>query len=75
MNIIEKFKLNRAIKKANKRYANTGYHHLVLFYKGNYIVKSRAELKQLVKNKYFQKGFSIHHIEKIALYTTSHRLH
>jgi hypothetical protein len=69
-NIIRKIRLKRAIKKANRLYNQTGYQYLVLLYRNKFIVKSRKEIKELVRLKYF--GCSLQTIERIAIYKTFH---
>jgi hypothetical protein len=63
-------RLKNAIYKANKMAFRTGCKFMVLRYKHRFLVKSKKQLKQLIKEGYFVSGFSIHDIEKIALYIT-----
>ena len=63
-------RLKLAIRKANKMFAATGMKFLVLRYKGRFLVKSKQELKKLIKSDFFKKGFTIQTVEKIALYKT-----
>jgi hypothetical protein len=72
--VIKKLRFKLAVRKANRRYKETGYHYMVILYKNKFLVKSRRELKELVKQKYFRKGFTVHHIDRIALYSTYHTL-
>jgi hypothetical protein len=63
--------LKRAIKKANLMALLTGRKYLVLRYRKRFLVKSKKELKQLIKDGMFQSGFTIQKAEQIALYITN----
>jgi len=67
---VQRQRLKLAIKKANEMFADTGMKFLVLKYRCGFLVKSKQELKQLIKDGYFKKGFTIQCAEKIALYKT-----
>jgi hypothetical protein len=63
-------KLRSAIKKADWLAKRSGAKFLVLRYKGGFLVKSKRELKRLIKEKRFVAGFDIQTAERIALYKT-----
>jgi hypothetical protein len=63
-------KLKNAIDKADWMAKRSGRKFLVLKYKRRLLVKSKEELKRLIKEKYFVKGFTIQQAEQIALYIT-----
>jgi hypothetical protein len=63
-------KLRNAIDKADWMAKKSGRKFLVLKYNRRFLVKSKEELKRLIKDKYFVKGFTIQQAEKIALYIT-----
>ena len=67
---INDFRLRKAIKKANKLHAETGYRYLVLLVKGKPRVYSKQTIKKLIKLRYFKKGVKISDIDRKALYTT-----
>ena len=60
----------RAIRKANYMFEKTGAKFFCLWYKGKPLVKSKQNLKELVKDGTFQKGLTIHDIEKLAFFAT-----
>ena len=62
--------MRRAIRKANWMFEKTGAKFYCLWYKGKPLVKSKQNLKELVKQGVFQKGMSIHDIENLAFYKT-----
>lgn len=68
--LIQRQLLKFAIKKANKIFNATGKKMLVLKYKRGFVVKSKQEIKELIKKGYFAKGFTIQTAEAIALYKT-----
>jgi len=63
-------KLKNAINKADWMAKKTGRRFFVLKYKRRFLVKSKEQLKRMIKNKYFVKGFDIQKAEKISLYIT-----
>ncbi|GHT15064.1 hypothetical protein AGMMS4956_14230 [Bacteroidia bacterium] len=63
-------KLKNAIKKADWLCKKTDARFLVLRYKSGFLVKSKKQLKALIKDGYFVKGFDIQTAEKIAVYKT-----
>jgi hypothetical protein len=65
-------RLNNAIDKADWLARKSGYKVLVLRYKKGFLVKTKKELRKLIRDKYFVKGFTIQQAEKIALYITNH---
>jgi hypothetical protein len=67
---LDNARIKRAIRKANDYFNRSGIKFYVLWYKGKPLVKSKSELKKLIADGYFQKGFTIHHIEQLALYKT-----
>jgi hypothetical protein len=64
------YKLRQAIKKADWMAKKSGCKFLVLKYKKGFLVKSKKELKKLIKQRNFVSGFTIQQAEKIALYAT-----
>jgi hypothetical protein len=64
------WRLNRAIRKANRMAECSGYKFFVLRYKRRFLVKSKRELRRLVREHYFVKGLTIQDIEKLALHIT-----
>lgn len=66
----ENYLIQKAIKKANKYFQATGMKFLVIWYKNKPLVKSKQELRKLIKQGYFKKGLTIQKIEKMALYST-----
>jgi hypothetical protein len=66
--------LKNAIRKANEMAFRTGCKFLVLRYKRRFLVKSKKQLKQLIKDGYFVSGMTIQHIENIAIYITRQNL-
>lgn len=62
--------MRHAIRKANWMFEKTGAKFYCLWYKGKPLVKSKQNLKELVKQGVFQKGMSIHDIENLAFYKT-----
>ena len=66
----ENILVKRAIRKANLFFNKTGQKFLVVWVKGRPVVKSKQELKRLVKSKYFVKGLTIQDIERMAIYKT-----
>lgn len=67
---IENGKVKRAIRKANWMFEKTGAKFFVIWYKGGCLVKSKQNLKELIKNGTFKKGLTIQDIEALALYCT-----
>ena len=62
----------KAIHKANKLNAATGYTYYVLQAGGKVVIKPKRLIKQQLacRGKYYKRGTKIHDIEKIALYIT-----
>ena len=60
----------RAIRKANWMFEKTGAKFFCLWYKGRPLVKSKQNLKELIKEGTFKKGLTIQDIEAMAFYTT-----
>jgi len=67
---VQRKRLTSAIKKANRMFAVTGMKFFVLKYKRRFLVKSKQELKKLIREGYFKKGFTVQSAEAIALYIT-----
>jgi len=67
---VQSQRLKFAIRKANKIFAATGMKMFVLKYRRGFLVKSKQEMKKLIKEGYFKKGFTIQTAEAIALYQT-----
>jgi len=67
---LQRQRLKSAIKKANRMFAATGMKFFVLRYRHGFLVKSKQELKTLVKDGHFKNGITIQSIEAIALYQT-----
>lgn len=63
-------KLRGAIKKADWLARRSGAKFLVLRYKNGFLVKSKKQLKWLIKEGHFKSGFTIQTAERIALYKT-----
>ena len=64
------YQLKKAVKKADWMAKKSGCRFLVLRYKKRFLVKSKKELKRLIKDRCFQNGFTIQKAEKIACYIT-----
>ena len=64
-------KLRAAIKKADWLAKKSGAKFLVLRYRGGFLVKSKKQLKRLIRAGHFKRGFTIQTAERIALYKTS----
>lgn len=62
--------LRSAVRKADWMAKRSGAKFLVLRYKGRFLVKSKRQLKRLIKDGYFVHGFTIQTAERIALYKT-----
>ena len=62
--------VKRAARKANRYFEKTGNKFFVLWYNGKPLVKSKQNLKELIKEGTFKKGLTITNIEKMALYCT-----
>ena len=67
---VQRQRLKLAIKKANKMFAATGLKFFVLKYRRGFLVKSKQELKKLIKDGFFKKGFTIQTAKTIAIYQT-----
>jgi hypothetical protein len=63
-------RLNRAIRKANLMAERSGHKFFVLRYRRRFLVKSKQELRRLIREHYFVKGMTIGQIEKLALHIT-----
>ncbi|MDR1370929.1 MAG: hypothetical protein LBJ72_12530 [Dysgonamonadaceae bacterium] len=63
-------KFKNAINKADWMAKKSKMKFLVLRYNGRFLVKSKKELRKLIRDGYFVKGFTIQQAEKIALYIT-----
>ena len=70
INLRREHRMRRAIRKANYMFEKTGAKFFCLWYKGRPLVKSKQNLKELIKNGAFQKGLTIHDIEKLAFFVT-----
>ena len=66
----QKSRMRRAIRKANWMFEKTGAKFFCLWYKGRPLVKSKQNLKELIKEGTFTKGLTIQDIEKLAFYCT-----
>jgi hypothetical protein len=62
--------LLRAIRKADKMAQLTGMKFLVLRYRNRFLVKSKRELKYMIRQGFFVSGFTIGYACKMALYIT-----
>lgn len=62
--------LKKAIKHANHVRYTTGYKCFVICTPKGYKAYSKQALKQLVKQRYFKKGVTVQHLEKMAVYVT-----
>jgi hypothetical protein len=65
------YQLRQAIKKADWMAKKSGFRFLVLRYKKRFLVKSKKELKRLIKEGHFVPGFTIQRAEAIACYITN----
>lgn len=65
-----KYLMRKAIQKANWMFEKTGAKFFCLWYKGKPLVKSKQNLKELIKEGAFKKGMTIHDIEALAFYAT-----
>lgn len=63
-------KVERLIKQAKKLQKLTGYKYIVLFVAGKVQLTRKADLKKLIRMRYFRKGTTIQDLEKQALYIT-----
>ena len=68
--IIFAWKYKRAVKKAIKLAKLTGLRYLVVYMNGRLKVAPKKTFKELIANKRFRKGTTIHDIEKSALFIT-----
>ena len=66
----QKRRARRAIRKANWMFEKTGAKFFCLWYKGRPLVKSKQNLKQLIKDGTFKKGLTIQDIEAMAFFCT-----
>ncbi len=66
----ENYLTRKAVEKANNMFNKTGLKILVIWYKGRPLVKSKQNIKDLIKAGTFVKGLSIQDIEKLAIYKT-----
>jgi hypothetical protein len=73
LKFLQKRKLAKAVKKADKLAELYRQKFFVLRYKRGFIVKSRRELRKLIREGYFVKGFDLNEVRKIAIYTTAHK--
>lgn len=75
MSIIKNFifnrRLKRAVKRAEQLHKLTNRKYLVLRYNNRLIVKSKQDLKYLLKKGIFRANCGIQEIESIALYITN----
>ena len=62
--------LKKAVEKADWMAKKSGCRFLVLRYKKGFLVKSKKELKRLIKDGCFTKGFTIQKAEQLACYIT-----
>jgi hypothetical protein len=65
--------LKKAIIHANAVKVSRGYKCYVLLFPGGYRAITKQAIKSLMKSdkKYFKKGTTIQHIEKMAVYVTN----
>ncbi|MDR1120048.1 MAG: hypothetical protein LBM08_03945 [Dysgonamonadaceae bacterium] len=63
-------KLRNAINKADWMARRTGQKFFVFKYRSSLVVKSKQEIKRLIREKYFTRDFTIHVAERMALYIT-----
>jgi len=68
--IINAFRVKRAIKKAERLYKLTRFKYIVINWQGKPKVFRRKELKYLVQNKVFQKHISLQTLENTCIYKT-----
>jgi len=66
----QKSRMRRAIRKANWMFEKTGAKFFCLWYKGRPLVKSKQNLKELIKDGTFKKGMTIQDIEALAFFCT-----
>lgn len=66
----QKSRMRSAIRKANWMFEKTGAKFFCLWYKGKPLVKSKQNLKELIKDGTFKKGLTIQDIEAMAFYCT-----
>ena len=69
-NYVFHLRLKRAIKEANALKELTGKKYLVFRYNNRLIVKSKQDLKYLLKQGIFKASAGIGELESIALYST-----
>ena len=62
----------KAINKANELHKATGYRYLVLTSGGKFIIKPKAQIKNMlkIKGKFFKPDTTMRDIERIAIYIT-----
>jgi hypothetical protein len=68
--LIKGFLVKQAIRKAERLYKRTRYHHLVINWKGCPKVIARKTIKQMIKTKLFQKHITVESFERSAIYKT-----
>lgn len=67
---IFKWKIKRAIRKANRLHELTKYKYLVIKHQNKIRVLSKKKLTAMVAAKMFKKGISVRFLEAKALYVT-----
>jgi hypothetical protein len=68
--LIFAWEYKRAVKKAAKLANLTGLRYFVVYMNGRLKVAPKKTFKQLIAQKRFRKGTTIHDIEKAALFIT-----
>ena len=66
----ENILVKRAVRKANRYFQITGNKFFVIWYKDHCLVKSKQNLKEMIKLGEFEKSITIARIEKMALFCT-----
>jgi len=70
INWLKEYRLRKAIKQANQLNKLTKFKYFVINWRGVPTVVAKQQLKQLIKQKTFNKHITIEKLEKAALYTT-----
>lgn len=65
-----KHRIKRAIQEANEMRALTGHKHLVFMYNGKVTIKTKQNIKTLIRMRKFAKGVTIADFEKRCLHIT-----
>lgn len=60
----------RAIREADRRLVTTGQKQLVIMYGGKPLTIAKRQLKEKIKDHFFERGFTPEKAEALAIYKT-----